>query len=345
MNPKISIVIVTYNSIKYLPGFIDSIFDQSYYKKNNSIPDICVIDNASDDDTVNFIKDNFPTVKLLRNMRNIGLAKAWNHGIKMTSGQFILIMNPDLMLDPSCIENMLAQIQADRNIASISPKLYKLKVDTDSGQSYFEYTNIIDSCGLLGFKNRRFVDLGADKIDKGQFDSVVDIFGPSGALALYRRQALEDIKFEQEYFDENFFMYKEDVDIAWRLRLAGWNSIFCPQAVGYHHRRARSQSKKIKHISIIRHRLKKQNFVNFYSYRNHIMLLYKNSFSSNFVRYMPWILFYELKKFLYVLVLENSNLRRTISDLFKFYKNLKQKKILIRKNRRIKAIEIRLWFQ
>ena len=240
--PKVSVIIVTYNSEKYLPDFLDSVFNQTYFRQKQIAPDIFVIDNASTDRTVKFIKDTFPTVNLLRNVNNIGLCRAWNQGIQMTSGEYVLIINPDLILDQDFIKQTLKIIEQDQTVGSIGGKLYQLRVRSldEDGLSNLEKTNIIDTAGIAAQKSRRFYERGSGQIDRGQYSQEEQVFGISGAAVMYRRSVLEQVKFSQEYFDQDFFMYQEDIDMAWRLRLAGYISIYTPKAIGYHHRRARS---------------------------------------------------------------------------------------------------------
>ena len=346
MSHKISICAITYNSIRYLPDFIDSIFEQTYFTKTGQTPDIFIIDNASIDTTVKFIKDHYPTVHLLRNINNIGTSRAWNQAIQMTSGEYILIMNPDLLLHKDFITQALKVIQSDQTIASLAGKLYQLKISNINQDELpaLEKTSLLDSCGFQAFKNRRFIERGSGQIDTGQFNQAQEIFGSSGACALYRRAALEQIKFNQEYFDTDFFLYKEDIDLAWRLRLAGWSSVYAPQAIAYHYRRARSQGSRVKNLEVAKHRLNKDSFVNHYSYRNHLMLLYKNSLCINVFKHFPYIFFYELKKFIYVLLLENSTLRQALLDLFRFRKKIKQKRRVTMHLKHIKAKEMAEWF-
>jgi len=343
---KVSIIIVTYNSMKYLPDFLDSIFEQSYFKEKGLTPDIFIVDNGSSDKTVKFIKDNFFTVHLLRNINNIGLCRAWNQAIKMTSGEYILMMNPDVILHQDYIKETVKILDSDQTIASVGGKLYQLRISSWDGDNLLnlEKTNIIDSTGIQAFKNRRFIERGTGETDHGQYNQEEQVFGISGACVMYRRSALEQIKFESEYFDHDFFMYQEDIDLAWRLRLNGWLVIYTPKAIGYHHRRARSQG-KVSDWNIIRHRRQKEDFVNFFSYRNHLLLLRKNSLKINVFRHFPFIFFYELKKFLYVLILENSTLRRTIRDLIKLRKIVKQKRRFNMRIRKVKPEEIQQWFQ
>ena len=281
---KVSVAIVTHNSIKYLPDFLDSVLAQTYFLENNIKPEVIVVDNASSDKTVNFIKDNFPTVCLLRNVNNIGLPRAWNQAIQMTTGEYLLIMNPDLILDKDHIKHAVKILDEDQTVATVGGKLYRLKISNiiEGELAELEKTNIIDSCGLRAYKNRRFIDRGSGTIDKGHFSSKEEIFGISGSCILYRRSALEQVKFCNQYFDEDFFMYKEEIDMAWRLRLAGWTSIYTPDCIGWHHRRARSQE-HASDLSIIKNRRQKQDFVNFHSYKNHLLLLLKNELPGNYL--------------------------------------------------------------
>ena len=342
----ISVIIVTYNSIKYLPDFMDSLLAQTYFKQLSTSPDIFIVDNASYGGTVKFIKDHYPHVHLMRNIKNVGLPRAWNQAIHMTHGEYILIMNPDLILAEDYLERLLPPMQADQTIASAGGKLYQLKsTGINQGElMLLEKTNILDSCGLVAFKNRRFIDRGSGEIDKGQYNQQTEIFGLSGACVLYRRQALEEVKFNQAYFDEDFFLYQEDIDLAWRLRLAGWSALYVPQAVAYHHRRARSLPQTTL-LKAIKYRRQKQAFVNFYSYRNHWLMLYKNLLLKNFFRHGFYILTYELKKFLYVLILENSTLRRSLIDWFKLFKKMRRKRRFNLRLQRLKANEINQWFE
>ncbi len=341
---SVSICIVTYNSMKYLPYFLDSVFHQTYWQKSGETPDVFVVDNASGDKTVNFIRDNFPTVHLLRNINNIGLSRAWNQAIKMTRGDYLLVMNPDLILEEKFLATLVSDLAEDDHLAAAGGKLYRLDFESEGGFLVSPVkTNILDSCGLRAFKNRRFVDRGAGELDRGQLDVKEEVFGLSGACLLLRRSALEAIKFGEEYFDENFFMYQEDIDLAWRLRLAGWSALYDPLARGWHHRRAQSGQKN--DWAVIRYRRGKENLVNFHSYKNHLMLLYKNELWANVLPNLPSILWYELKKFVYVLIFEVHNFFRGWAEIFKNRHILKKKRGVNMRQKKVRAEEMRRWFQ
>lgn len=342
----LSIIAVTHNSIKYLSDFMESLFSQTYFKNTRQTPDIFIVDNASTDGSVKFIKDHYPTVHLLRNIKNVGLPRAWNQALRTTRSQYVLIINPDVVLDEHFIQRAVEAMQSDHTLGSLGGKLYQLKIksfDDENSLASLEKTNILDSCGLQIFKSRRFIERGGGEVDKGQYNQAEEVFGISGACVLYRRQALEQVKFNQEYFDEDFFLYKEDIDMAWRLRLAGWSAFYLPAAVAYHHRRARSFT-SAGWWQILKYHRSKENFVNFYSYRNHLLLLYKNSLLKNFIRHLPFILFYELKKFIYVLLLDNSTLRRSLKDWFKLFRRMRSKRRVNMRLRRARPEEIRQWF-
>ncbi|OIO17741.1 hypothetical protein COV56_02615 [Candidatus Kuenenbacteria bacterium CG11_big_fil_rev_8_21_14_0_20_37_9] len=342
---KISIVIVTFNAMKYLPDFLESIFEQSYYIELREMPNIFIIDNASSDKTIDFIRKNYHGVNILRNVNNIGLARALNQGIRMTHGEYVLIMNPDLVLHKDFLKQAMETITNDEAVGSVGGKLYQLKIEGEEGLLILEKTNILDSCGIQVFKSRRFIERGAGEIDNGQYDKKEDVFGISGALVLYRRKAIEQIKFGEEYFDEDFFMYKEDVDMAWRLRLAKWKNIYNPLAIGYHHRSARSQNKTASNLAVASWRNKKNNFINYHSYKNHWMLLCKNEFSENVLHHLPYIAWYELKKFIYMLLFETGNLARAVRAIVMLYGKQRQKMKMNMRITKIKAYEIREWFE
>ncbi len=339
----VSVCIVTYNSMKYLPYFLDSVLHQTYWRESGEAPDIFVVDNASQDKTVNYIRENFPAVHLLRNINNIGLPRAWNQAIKMTRGDYVLIMNPDLILEENFLSILVKDLDADQNLGSVGGKLYRLDFESEGGFLVSPVkTNLLDSCGLLAFKSRRFVDRGAGETDHGQLDNKEGVFGLSGACLLLRREALENIRFGEEYFDESFFMYQEDVDLAWRLRLAGWGALYDPLAKGWHHRRARSGQNGS--LATIRYRRGKENLVNYHSYKNHLMLLYKNELPANFWRHFPHIFWYELKKFAYVLIFEVNNFFRAWAGFFGQKKILKKKRGLNLRLKSVRGEEILKWF-
>ena len=201
-------------------------------------------------------------------------------------------------------------------------------------------TSLIDSFGLSIDKRRKVVDLYQGKKDFKIGNT--EIFGPTGAAPLYRRQALNTIAIpsddgqHQQYFDEDFFAYKEDIDLAWRLRLIGWEHWLVTSGTAYHHRTISSQNAK--------ERRKHSVIANKLSYRNHFMMLYKNSFYKNLFRDFFQIKWYEFKKIIYLLIFERKTLAG-IGEYFKSIPKLAKKRKIAMKHRNVDAEDIYKWFK
>src|SRR3989338_4533015 len=148
--------------------------------------------------------------------------------------EFLICLNQDAVLTETFVERALKPFH-DSEVAAVQGKVMRLK---EKKGNDFELNGLIDSAGLVMLKNRRIISRGQGEKDRGQYEQAREIFGVDGAVPVYRKSALEDVKIKDEYFDEDFFMYKEDVDLAWRLRLAGWKAVYEPKAVAHHFRGA-----------------------------------------------------------------------------------------------------------
>lgn len=347
--PKLSLHIVTWNSLSDLPDLFASI-------ENQTFKDFAVrtVDNGSNDRVEKWFGEKYPTVTTIRNMRNLGFAAAHNQAIKYAinhwagedlSHCYCLTVNPDIILRPTCLEELIREAEEHPEAASFSPKLLKTFRDRDTDEVLRERTNsdVIDSTGLRANRFRWFCERGAGELDKGQYDASREIFGTSGALALYRASALEDVKMtNSEYFDEDFFAYKEDIDLAWRLRGRGWEARFVPAAVAYHARGmyGREQAGILERI---RNRRKKSKIRSFYSTRNHWWMLFKNMSFVEILLALPWIKSAEAMRFIYICLFEPSVMRAVWQCLGGLPKMLgKHREILAR--RKASRQEISRWF-
>lgn len=254
----ISLVIINYNNKSYLKRCINSIFEQTY--KNL---EIIFIDNESKDGSYDFMKEEYLNrdILLIRNEVNNGYAGAANQGIKLSKGKYVMILNPDIIMENDFIEKMHGFIDSDDSIGALSGKLLKYDFENDKKLNY------IDSAGIIMFKSTRCIDRGQNEEDLGQYDNTEQVFGVCGAAPLYRRSALEDVAIYCEYFDEDFFAYKEDVDLSWRLNLAGFKNMYYPNAIAYHGRGFGDG---------LKNRKKQSEFVKSYSVRNGYYLILKN---------------------------------------------------------------------
>lgn len=278
--PLVSIVILNWNCRPYLAACIDSVLSQTY----DNI-DLMVMDNASTDGSVEFLQERYPYIPIIRNDTNLGFAKAHNKGIRQTKGDYYMPLNPDVVLHPNFVEKLVEAVER-KNSAGI-------RVGSASGKVYFadengNPTNRLYTTGHQLTKNRKPHNRGYKQVDVGQYDQEEFIFGANGACPLYRRDMLEDVCVEGEYFDEMFFLYGDDYDLGWRAQLLGWKCIYVPDAVAYH----RGKGSGGLYTPSIQ-----------YQYlRNHYLTMLKNDFLSHFVADLPYILFYQLAWQFYILL-------------------------------------------
>ena len=314
---KVSINIVTYNALKYIPFCISSIFNQSY--KNF---EIIIIDNNSQDGTQEYIKTHYPNIKLIENTENMGFAHAHNQAICENDSEYILVTNQDIFLEPDFLEILVNFADNNKNHASFGGKLKKMKFN-ETG--HFEKLNYIDSVCLDHTIGYRFINSGEGIIDSGKFNRNFNVFGISGALVMYRRSAIEAIKYgENEYFDNDFFMYKEDIDMAWRLKNAGYESVYLYGAVAYHERGFSGGDSGV--TDTIKRKNKDKDFLAKISYRNHLYILLKNLSLEEFILRLPFILYEELKKIIYYVIFKKDVLKFGIKEFIKNYSKIKNKR-------------------
>lgn len=301
ISPKVTIQIVTWNSSQYLPVMLKSVFDQTFTDYQ-----ILLIDNASRDDTLSLIRSEFPTVHVLRNSANLGYSRAHNQGLRLQHSELVLIMNPDIVLAPNFLAETVKTMASSSDLAAVCGKLHRFHF-SDSDLREVVDDGIIDATGLMVKRSFQVLNRDAGKKDRGQFAEANDTFGASGALALFRRSALDAVKIDGQVFDENMFAYKEDVDLAWRLQRSGWRTRYQPAAVALHFREAKD-AVLAGHRAVARARKSKNNLVNFLSYRNHALVIIKNVPFKTIVRHLPRLVWYELQKLLYALVFEPKTL-------------------------------------
>jgi len=228
---KISIVILSFNSEKFIKSCLDSVFAQDFRDF-----EVIVVDNNSKDSTTSFIKENYPQVILIENKQNFGACRARNQGIEAARGEWILTLDCDVILEKSFLKKIMGFTEESKESVGIfQPKILKNDKKT------------IYSCGIYLSKLRRFYDIGKGKSDNGQFNISQYIFGACSAAALYKKDMLEEIKEDDSgYFDERFFFLVEDVDLSWRAQKRGWRALYCPDAVCYHVGNSSNTSRKIR---------------------------------------------------------------------------------------------------
>lgn len=222
-NKLVSIGIVTYNSQDYIGMCLKSVEEQTWPSL-----EVVVLDNCSSDVTVRCIREHYPNVRLLVNSRNTGFSGGHNFLITETEGSYYMPLNPDVVLKPNYVEEMVKAIEKEPDIGWVSGKLLFLK---KAG----EPTKRIYTTGHQIYRNGLIHNIGYGEEDRGQYDKDREVFGANGAAPLYRRTMLEDIRVgSNEYFDEMFFTYGTDPELDWRARIFGWHCWYTHKAIGYH---------------------------------------------------------------------------------------------------------------
>lgn len=281
--PKFSIIIVTYNSGKHIEQCLDSVCNQDLADY-----EIILIDNSSSDKTLNIISSFSRKIRLELNDKNEGFSGALNKGIRLSRGEYILTLNPDVILEYNFLSKVNRKIgKFPKDIGMIGVKILK-KVGAEK---------IIDSTGLILSKAVRFFDRGSGKKDHGQYDEDRDILGPCAAAGIYKRDMLENIKIDGEYFDKDFFYLVEDFDVALRAKKRGWRATYLPGAICYHIRNGTGTSR---------------GYRQYLSFRNRYFLIIKN------IKINPYLVFYFIvydTSRLISMLLTNRYALRLIKDL------------------------------
>ena len=223
MNPslKVSIVILNWNGRKYLQQFLPSVLSTSYDNY-----EVIIADNGSTDDSISFLETNYPAIRLIRFTENYGFAKGYNEALKQVQSDYYLLLNSDVEVQANWLQPMVSLLESNKNIAACQPKILSYK-----NKTVFEYAGAaggwLDKYGYPFAKGRVF---DVTEEDKGQYDQTEPIFWASGA-ALFIRPA---IFHQMKGFDEYFFAHQEEIDLCWRIQLAGHKIYSCPASIVYH---------------------------------------------------------------------------------------------------------------
>ena len=334
MKKTVSVVLICFNSKKFLKSCLGSLAAQTLTDL-----DVILVDNNSTDGTCAYARESFPRIITVENSENLGYAAAANQGIRLAKSEFVMVLNPDIILESDYIEKCVGKMREDEKIGAITGKLYRYDFEAQ------KKTNIIDTVGLFSFRNRRIIDEGQGLEDESQFGEAKEVFGVSGACPMYRKSALLDCKIPvgagDEFFDEDFFMYKEDVDLSWRLRLFGWKCFYLPSAVGYHGR-GTGVLKRFTHLEVMKNRGKLSRFQKYYSYKNQRLMQVKNEFVRGFFRNFFPIIWKEILVKAYIIFREPFLIKAMFKLVSKLPRALK-KRDYIMKHSRVGWREMEKW--
>ena len=212
MLPSVAIVIVSYNCREPLLQCL------SHLQASGAMPRVIVIDNASSDGSAAMVRDGFPSVQLIANAENRGFAAACNQGIRATADEFVLLLNPDTLMDLTSLKRLLEVMVSHSTVGACGPRI--LNPDGTLQPSCRRFPTLgIMICAELGWRGRYYMS-------DWRHNSAREVDQLMGSCLLLRRAALEQVGL----LDEGFFLYFEEVDLCWRLKRAGWRVLFVSEA-------------------------------------------------------------------------------------------------------------------
>jgi len=227
MPGSVTVSIVTFNSRRYIRRCLETLLEQTHRPAA-----VVVVDNASLDGTRLILGEFRGKIRLIQNERNVGFAAGQNQAIAASRSEWVLTLNPDVLLKPRFLEQLVSAGEQDGKIGTVCGKLLRIGQDFEPMPD-----RRLDSAGIYFVPNLRHFDRGWNEPDDGRFARPELVFGGSAAAALYRREMIRDVSLTGAFFDPEFFTYREDADVAWRAQLLGWQCLYTPDAMAYHVRR------------------------------------------------------------------------------------------------------------
>jgi GT2 family glycosyltransferase len=321
-NDSVSVTIVTYNSGRFIKRCLESVLDQKYLYL-----DLIVIDNCSTDGTTDILEPFEDRVRIIYNDENIGFAAAQNQAIALSDSDWVLTLNPDVLLLPDFIEALVHAGHLDSRIGTVCGKLLTMSSGFD-----FPEKPVVDSTGIYFTPTLRHLDRGSLEIDNGHYRQYEYVFGATAAAALYRREMIDDISLDGEFFDSDFFVYREDADVAWRAQLLGWRCMYAPYARGYHVRKALPGNRRALPAEI-----------NMHSVKNRFLLRLKNISGDLYRRNWLQITGRDVVVVACCLLWEHSSLK-AFWFIAKNYKRVIAKRRMIQRMQRADNDYIASWF-
>jgi len=267
MTAKVSVVIVNLNGERYLERCLSTVLAQRYPNF-----EVVLVDNGSTDGSVALVRERFPEVRVIENGTNLGFAKANNVGIRASDGAYVATLNNDTWVEPDWLETLVEVMESDPQIGICASKML-----------FAHRPDVINSAGVcVDFAGIAW-DRWGGRPDPGDGEPE-EVFAACAGAALYRRTMLDEVGL----FDEDYFIYLEDVDLAWRARLMGWRCVYVPRSRVYHIYSGTSKEGS--------------PFKNFHLGRNKLWTIIKDYPGPHFWLYLPIILFYDLSSIPYSLI-------------------------------------------
>lgn len=218
---RLSVVILNWNGRRHLERYLPSVVAHT-----EGDAEVVVADNGSTDDSLQWLRLNYPDVRVIRLDRNYGFAGGYNRALREVESEYVLLLNSDVEVTAGWWQPLVEVLDTESDVAAVAPKLL-----ADMERTQFEYAGAAGGfIDYLGYPFCRGRILSNVEEDRGQYDNRRDIFWASGAAMCCRRELFESLG----GFDEDFFAHMEEIDLQWRMQLAGWRIVVEPKSVVYH---------------------------------------------------------------------------------------------------------------
>ncbi len=337
-NGIVSVIIVTWNSAPFLCRCLAALAAQTY-----SEVELIHVDNASDDDSTALVRECYPKAKQIINDANRGFSAAVNQGVRVARGDFVFLLNPDAFLEPEYVAKLVAALTGEIGMAT--------------GTLLQAETKLVDSKGIRMTRSGRHFDIDQGMRHEGSRGLEVaqsrgaslsatpprdpataqprnrEVFGVSGAAALYSMSFIRDVTVGGEFLDEDFFTFREDADVAWRGQLLGWRAIHVPDAVAHHVRTVTPEKRRT--LSAV---------TNMHGVKNRFLLRLKNEGLYLALRNAPFELTRDLVAIVATLTIERSSLP-ALAWLWKNRRRIMEKRRAIQSRRRVSDRQLAGWFR
>ena len=331
--PTVSVLVPTHQDAQLLPLALPV-----FAELGDSV-EIIVINNDPAQDVQAIVASCFPEARVVEMGFDSGFGRAMNVGIQHSRGEFVLILNADVFLTPSYVPEMLGFLSRHPRAGCAGGKVYRYDLKRQAR------TDLIDTAGVRLGRSRRPMARGEGQPDRGEFDREEEVFGVDGAGLFARRSALDSVRIGDEYFDSSFFLHKEDTDLCWRLRLAGWEIWYVPTAVGAHARTTRGLG-ELSYLSALRefHRgaVEKSVLVQIHAMKNQWLMLTKNEDASNLLRDLPFVVAREIAVLAHNLIFAPRSLV-AVREFLRLWGSAREKRKIIKRRQGIRPREMRPW--
>lgn len=274
--PSVDVIIPHFNGVEILDKCLASLEKTRYANFS-----VTIVDNGTVDESIRLAMTKYRGIRVISAGKNLGYAGGCNFGFQRTGGKYVIFLNNDTEQEPDWIERLVEVAESDEQIAALQPKLLSMHAKL-RGERVFDYAGaaggMLDALGYPYALGRVFNTV---EPDKGQYDEMREIFWASGAAMMVRRKAVEEVG----AFDDDFFAHMEEIDLCWRLKIAGYRIVNVPKAVVYHYGGATLAAGNPRKIYL--------------NHRNNLMMIIKNASRSHLLWLLPVRVVLELAALLY----------------------------------------------